>query len=284
MWWRQYRYGRSRKERLQDMIVNVAAVMVLVLVVASLRGLWGARKVSVRAAEAAALRAPVEAVTTLRRFSAEAGLDFAEVLAVYMLDNAFFRKAAEPLGEEALVSRYIDGHKKLKRAIGEKTVAPYAAYLRRLATEITCFPVLGQDGAVMYGDSFGAAIQGGAYAGIDIFDEMREAGRLRVAAVARGVVVEAGQNKAEGHYAVIQSASGTLYKYAHLAYVHADMAEGAQVEAGTPIGYMGESGLEGRNDLFPVRLTVSVLVESEVLNGAAWVNPYIFLRLVENGR
>ena len=275
------RFGRTPKERLQDMMVNVAAVMVLILLVVSIRGVMSGRRVSMKAADVAAMRAPVDAVLTLRRLAAAQGLDFGDVLAVYMLDNGFFRKAAEPMSEDALITQYVGGHKKKKRALGEKTVAPYASFLRRLTLEITCFPV--QDGEVMYGDSFGAARRNGSYIGIDLFDELREPGRLRVVAMARGVVTEVKQNQADGHYVLIKSDAGTLYKYAHLAYVNADIVPGAKLEAGASLGYMGDSGSDGYNELFPVRLTVSVRIESDVFKGAAWVNPYIFLRLIENG-
>ena len=217
---------------------------------------------------------------TLRRLAAMEGLDFADVLAVYMLDNAFFRKAAEPMGEDVLAARYIEGHMRLKRSLGEKTVAPYAVFLRRLLAEIVCFPVQGD--VVMYGDSFGAVRQRGMYTGVDLFDEQREAGRLRVVAMAGGMVVEAAQGKGDGNYVVIESETGARYRYAHLAYVHADIAVGVRLEAGAPIGYVGDSGADGRSELFPVRLTVSVWVANDMPGGAAWVNPYIFLRLVEN--
>jgi len=277
----RYWLPATRLTRLHNYMVNVAAVLVLVLLAVSVRNALMGRSVRIRPSDAAALRAPAQAVQLLYDMSAESGQDFAEVLAVYMLDNGFFKKAAEPLATERLVEVYINKHDKLLNAFGGKTVSPYAAFLRQLSEEIDCFPVMGDN--VMFGDSFGAARSTGTYNAIDVFDKLREPGRLRVLAVAGGEVIEVGRNAREGFFVAIRSASGATYRYAHLDYISADVYTGGKIMSGAPLGYMGDTGSDGKNDLFPVRLSVSVQVENPLFSAPTYINPYIFLCLVENG-
>jgi len=278
--YRRKRFGRSKAERRHDMMVNVAAVMVLLLLAASAYKTVTRRSVSAKLSDIAAFRAPAQAVMLLRDLAEADRTDFAEVLAVYLIDNAFFKKVGEPHSEAALEAAYIAKHGKLKSVYGEETVAPYADLCRLLMEEIECFPVSG-DG-IMYGDSFGAAGRAGAYTGIDVYDKERVPGRLRVMAMAKGTVREVGRNAQDGCFVVVESDAGTLYRYMHLAYVSADVYAGGRVFAGMALGYMGDTGTNGQNDLFPVRLSVSVQVNHDLLGGQAYINPYIFLSLVEN--
>ena len=239
------------------------------------------RGVNINPADAAALRAPAGVVVTLAALAKSESLDFAEVLAVYMLDNGFFRQAVAPVQISALQTRYIKGFNSLRKRLGTKTVTNYAAWFRVMLDEIVCFPVQG-DG-YMYGDSYGATVKNGLYTGIDIYDRERTAGRLRVVTMARGEVIETGRSGTDGWYVLVRSPNGTTYRYMHLAYLSADIAVGTTVAAGAMLGYMGDTGTEGTNALMPVRLTVVVSMETPVFSTLTKVNPYIFLRLVETG-
>ena len=278
---RKWQLRRLFPRRLRESTLNMAAVALMILLIVFIWNAAAGRGVRVSPADAAALRAPTESVLALADMAESAELDFAEVLAVYLLDNGFFQKAAAPMEARALETRYIGGHKSLLRRIGAKTVNAYADWLRVPLTEITCFPVQGK--GYMYADSYGASMKSGVYTGIDIYDTERTPGRLRVAAIARGAVTETGRNQADGWYAVIQSANGTVYRYAHLAYLSADVTAGAEMAAGATLGYMGDTGTDGRNELFPVRLTVTVTAAADIFPVPQAVNPYIFLRLVETG-
>ena len=276
---RRFRLGRQISVRLRESLLNVAAVALLILLIVIVWNAVSMRGVKISAADAAAMRAPAAPVLALAEMAERANADFAEVLALYMLDNGFFRKAVTPVEDKALQTRYIDGRKSLRRRLGAKAVETYAAWFRLMLDEIACFPVQGV--GFIYGDSFGAATANGMYTSIDIYDRERTEGRLRVVSMARGVVTETGCSNADGWYVLVRTAAGTVYRYAHLAYLSADIAAGTVVAAGSTLGYMGDTGTDGLNALLPVRLAVSVCVDVAALPAQTKVNPYIFLRLVE---
>ena len=104
------------------------------------------------------------------------------------------------------------------------------------------FPIAGPYGRPLVG-TFGAPRMPGTpdahwHQGIDIF---APAGTPLVAAE-RGVVTKVGSNRLGGLTVWLHGESGTDWYYAHLLAHAPDLAEGQVVEAGTLLGYVGNTG------------------------------------------
>jgi len=267
--------ARRKREKKRKWL---AAAICFALCFLLLRFIWGGRSSVVDASVVAAMRAPMREVFLLKDCAAQYGLDFAAVLSAYMFDNRFFTDGAVALSDTALADAYAANHSRLRSKLGEDTLVPYDALFRVLSEEIEYFPVASAHDSYMYGDSF----KGDAYTRIVIFARERAPDNLRVVAMARGIVWEIGKNTKDGQYVVIKTVNQTIYIYTHLARVSATVTAGETIAAGAPIGIMGDTGANGRNELFPVRLAVGVQVTLPLFAAPAWVNPYIFMRLVEN--
>jgi murein DD-endopeptidase MepM/ murein hydrolase activator NlpD len=100
------------------------------------------------------------------------------------------------------------------------------------------FPVYG---AVAYGDSFGAPrgdIESGWHHGADIFGQLGQP----LLAVTDGVVYSVGWNEIGGNRLWLRDGQGNEFYYAHLSAFSTLAVDGAHVNAGDVIGFMGNSG------------------------------------------
>ena len=97
-----------------------------------------------------------------------------------------------------------------------------------------------------------------------------------------GVIEKAGWLELGGWRIGIRAPSGAYLYYAHLYNYSQDWAEGDEVQPGTLLGFMGDSGYgpEGTTGMFPVHLHLGIylpLNEQEEIS----VNPYWILRRSE---
>lgn len=117
--------------------------------------------------------------------------------------------------------------------------------------------------------------QVGVHRGIDIFGEQG----APVVSVAAGVVERVGWTFYSGWRVGVRGTDGRYYFYAHLRSFQPGIAEGRPVEAGRPLGTVGNSGYggEGTQDEFPPHLHFG-------LQGrGGWENPEPLLRNLYRG-
>lgn len=128
--------------------------------------------------------------------------------------------------------------------------------------EAVCFPV-GKDVSggqeIFFEDSFGEARGFGGerqHEGCDIIAGNNKPGYFPVFSVCEGIVENIGWLKLGGYRIGIRSTGGIYYYYAHLDSYAEGISQGARVEAGTLLGFMGDSGYgeEGTRGQFPVHL------------------------------
>ncbi|MEF2279554.1 M23 family metallopeptidase [Deinococcus sp. YIM 134068] len=114
-------------------------------------------------------------------------------------------------------------------------------------------------------DTWGAArSQGRRHEGIDIF--ARRGTPIR--ATTRGFVLNIGENRLGGRTVMVLGPGGQRHYYAHLER-YPDLAEGDWIEAGTVVGYVGDSGnAQGT----PPHLHYGIYA------GGGAINPYPFLQ------
>ena len=109
------------------------------------------------------------------------------------------------------------------------------AITRRLTSHRYAFPVYGD---AQVADDFGAARQIGAHQGNDVF----AAFGAPVLAVADGVVEKVGTLPISGNRLWLRTDQGDEFFYAHLSAFAPDAVNGRRVEAGTVLGFTGNTG------------------------------------------
>lgn len=163
-----------------------------------------------------------------------------------------------------------------------------------LIQEAECFPVRGSlslyrrgDGKLPWSfeDGYGEGRSyGGArkHEGIDIMSVSGRCGELKVQSVSDGVVEQLGWLELGGYRVGIRSDSGLYFYYAHLDAYAEGLRKGDRVQAGTLLGYMGDTGYgsEGTRGKFPVHLHFGIYY-NEGENEKS-LNPYPLLLLLGN--
>lgn len=119
--------------------------------------------------------------------------------------------------------------------------------------------------------------------GCDIMATYNKRGIYPVYSATEGVVENIGWLKLGGWRIGIRSESGAYYYYAHLSEYAKDFAVGETVEAGTLLGFMGDSGYSevvGTTGMFDVHLHFGIYFNDAFGNEYA-INPYPALYFCE---
>jgi len=116
--------------------------------------------------------------------------------------------------------------------------------------------------------------------GCDIMASLNQRGIYPIYSMTDGVVENIGWLRLGGYRIGIRSDSGAYFYYAHLAEYAKDFEIGERVEAGTFLGYMGDTGYSdtpGTTGMFDVHLHLGIYLNDA--NGTEFsVNSYPMLR------
>ncbi|MCD8090400.1 MAG: M23 family metallopeptidase [Clostridiales bacterium] len=205
-----------------------------------------------------------------------------------MLENDFFEEKKEYSEEE--IEGFFKNYKTIRQKYNEKNIKPYRDLINNIFNDLKAFPTdTALNGQYYYGDSYGSLRTYGGkriHKGTDIFDSENIRGRLKVFSMTSGVVEKIGWNEKGGFRVGIRSENNIYYYYAHLDSYAEGLKEGNKIEAGTLIGYMGDTGYsknEGTRGNFPVHLHIGISPKTRLYGGEVWLNPYPFLRCLEEG-
>jgi murein DD-endopeptidase MepM/ murein hydrolase activator NlpD len=136
------------------------------------------------------------------------------------------------------------------------------------------FPVAGP---ASFSDTFGAPrMFGTPYAHLHQGTDVFAASGTPLVAAERGVVIRVGVDVLGGNKLWLVGASGARYFYAHLSGFAPGTVDGKVVEAGDPVGYVGNTG--------NARTTPAHLHFEVHPGGGAAVNPYPLLRIVDDAQ
>ena len=116
--------------------------------------------------------------------------------------------------------------------------------------------------------------------GTDLFGRSDESGYYPVISMTNGRVELAGWQNSRGYCAGIRTPEGGFFFYAHLDSFENGLEEGAEVEAGDIIGYMGSTGFgpAGTKGRIPVHLHLGVYISGPDGENIS-VNPYWILKI-----
>ncbi len=163
-------------------------------------------------------------------------------------------------------------------------------YVAAIFYDMECFPVgtvtnLPQ-ASYSYIDSWQfARTYGGErrHEGCDIMASINKRGLYPIYSATDGVIENIGWLRLGGWRVGIRSASGAYYYYAHLSEYAKEFTVGEKIEAGTLLGFMGDSGYgeeEGTVGKFDVHLHFGIYFDDEFGREYA-VNPYPVLYFCE---
>ena len=204
---------------------------------------------------------------------------FLSLLTVYMGTDCKTADSAELLGKsERILVEYAADYESLYQ------------YLSAVFYDMTYFPVGSvtnrTDATYSYVDSWQfERTYGGerTHEGCDIMATFNERGVYPIYSATEGVVENIGWLKLGGWRIGIRSESGAYYYYAHLSEYARDFTVGETIEAGTLLGFMGDSGyseVPGTYGQFPVHLHFGIYFDDLFGNEYA-INPYPVLYFCE---
>ena len=157
-----------------------------------------------------------------------------------------------------------------------------------LLQEAECFPVRrakGQSASWGFDDGYGEGRSYGgrrSHEGIDIMPVSDDRKQIPIRSVSDGVVEQLGWLELGGYRVGIRTKSGLYFYYAHLEKYAPGLQKGDRVQAGTLLGYMGDTGYgpEGTQGKFPVHLHFGIYYDKD--GEESTVNPYDLLRYLEH--
>ena len=160
--------------------------------------------------------------------------------------------------------------------------------LHPLLEEAECFPVRGAKGQKKswgFDDGYGEGRSYGgsrSHEGIDIMPVSDDRKQIPVQSVSDGVVEQLGWLELGGYRVGVRTESGLYFYYAHLEKYAPGLQKGDRVQAGTLLGYMGDTGYgpEGTQGKFPVHLHFGIYYDKD--REESTVNPYYLLRYLEH--
>lgn len=222
--------------------------------------------------EVAALRVPPAAMSNLHSLADTHDMPFGRVLALYAVANEFFPQGGSPpVDVEMLQASYITGFNRLYRRYTSREIRPYFEMFDTISSELEHFPVP-QEYEYIFSDTWGQI------SGTAILDQKNIRGRIPVLSMTAGTIRQAGWHPRSGYHIVVLTPSGSRILYAHLDSLGEGVEHGQQVEAGQQVGMMGNSG--DVYHLLPVHLHIGISPQVTFAEDF-WVNPYPFLRLLD---
>ncbi len=166
----------------------------------------------------------------------------------------------------------------------------YRDFCESIASELEVFPVLtdaGEEQEISYENSWlEPRTYGGnrGHEGTDIMAGNNTAGYFKIVSATDGTVEKLGWLEQGGYRVGVRSDNGNYYYYAHLHSYADKLEEGMRVQAGSLLGYMGDTGYSkvvGTTGKFPVHLHFGIYLKTSKEDMS--INPYHILRWLEEG-
>jgi len=265
--------------RVQERLFNIS-----VFAVFALMGLMVWRfsrsniRINVEPEVVAAFNVPYESIGILQAFAENNNISFAELFAVFNAENNFFPHQHATYDLSNLDSLSLSDFRQSKRRYNVTSLIPYVSMYINLFYEIEVFPVP-LDSSIIFNNTWGVEhnLQGKPrHMGIAIIDRTNTRGRVPVVSMTGGTIQQAGWDTNLGYFVRIVTENNTNYVYAHLDSLAQEVVAGHIIEAGFPLGQMGNSG--GAQRSFPVHLHLAISPQADFTRDVFWINPYPLLK------
>jgi len=276
--------------RIKERLFKLSVFMVIALVAF---GAWQLLRPGIRVRVSpdvvAAFRVPHRAIGMLKDYADTHNIPFAQLFAVFNAENDFFPEKSAVYDLSVIESMYVTDFNRILRRYNARSLAPYVTMFDNLFSELITFPIPPEwyehEPSIMFGNSWGVEhnFQGNRmHMGTAVIDRENIRGRVPVVSMTHGQVEEAGWNNQLGYFVGIITTNGTYYLFAHLDSLAPGLEAGQQIQAGHPLGYMGNTGGGRGGRSFPVHLHIGISPQVDFTRGRFWINPYPLLRYLES--
>ena len=291
----KYSKAKRQKEKLINAISNFSAIVLVIILIILVLNLTLYRKISTEAnpTDIAALNISYNDFAVLESLAGKYNIKLPSLLAYYFAENNFFTNKPIVTGNDYIEENYVKNFKQIKSKYNRKSIEPIEEMLDTVLDEIVYFPIpKGFESGVDYifGNTWGTLREYGGertHQGADIADTANSRGRIPIVSMTDGQIKHIGWNELGGYRVGILTESGNYYYYAHLSGFAQGLVAGSEIKAGQLIGFMGDTGYskkEGTTGNFIVHLHIGIAYNKFNENNEFWVNPYIFLRHIEENR
>lgn len=281
---------------------SVVFIVVLMLVI---QNIWVLTNPEIKFAIDDIVRIPIngEDITKIKTVSGEKKKDFIAVMTLLMIDQNLFEHEKEI--DRDTIKKYISNTNKNEQIQNSTEYKKIYQIYNTVLRDIQYFPIsdqkiiIQQENAAFediyryeidYIDSWGnerTYKNKRRHEGTDIMDVLNQKGRIPIVSMTEGKVDKIGWNELGGWRVGITSPNGAYFYYAHLAKYASGLKKGQKIQAGTLIGYMGDTGyskIEGTSGNFPVHLHLGIAVSNSITKSLTWVNPYPVLQYIKENK
>ena len=227
---------------------------------------------------------------SLEQLSNEYNLDFGKSLAYYSVYSNFYNDYQIPIDKMKLEEEFIKQYSSIKRKYNKGSIKNYVSIISSIIYDIECFPIprYNQEllNSYIYKDTWtdNFEVLGIKHRGTDIISINNKSGEIPIVSMTDGTIEDIGWDVNGGYNIGIRSNNGNYYYYAHMDSFDANLKKGQKVEAGQLLGYMGNTGNleESVKNRFQVHLHIGIKTKKPDSKGEFWINPYPFLKHIEN--
>jgi peptidoglycan LD-endopeptidase LytH len=286
---------KKKLNKILEIFINVSAVIIVIVTTMLLKNIFfpETKNINIEIENVSSLKIPYKTLNHLKETSIKNNLNFAEVVTYYLLENEFYPSFVVTPALTEIEEEFIANYETIKKNYNIKEVTPYIFLLNSIIEEIKYFPIplYNEEEFLTYifSDSWGATRTYGGlreHKGTDILSKKNVRGKIPIVSMTDGVVEKMGWNNLGGYSVGIRTESQNYFYYAHFSSFTENIEVGQKVLAGDILGYMGDTGYgeEGEKGQFPVHLHIGIRVVTELTNEEMWINPYPFLRYIENNK
>ena len=253
-------------------------IIILVLILLTFIFFINKQKIEINIEDVFSIKIEKPEILYLKKLSDFHNLNFTNILSIYSIE-----KTKNP--NIKINNDLILNYKNIKKKYRKKTIDICEEIYTKILNDVKAFPLDKTNKDYSYTNNWGEKRTYGGnrlHKGIDIFNTNNIRGETKIISMTNGIIENIGWNEKGGYRVGIRTNNDNYYYYAHLDSIKKDLKKGDIVLNGDFLGYMGDSGyskIEGTKGKFPVHLHLGI--EVKINNKAFWVNPFIFLVLME---
>ena len=280
---KKYRY---KKKGLYDYAINFLSIICTIILIFVMADKFLSRqiKISVKEKNICALQMPIKNFLKLQSLSQKYNLPFDELLSIYSLENNFFPNKSSIENENEIEQNLIINYNQLKKKYNHHIIEQYSSMFKNILSEIKYFPITSDicsenDLPYIFGDNWEQIYNDKIPPGCDIFDRENISGHIPIVSITDGKIENINWDDSLGYNISIITDNGNKYLYCHLEKFAENLEKDNKIEAGQLLGYMGNTKKEAEHKFVHLHLCINPKVN--FAGKDFFINPYLFLRLIE---
>ncbi len=227
---------------------------------------------------------PYQNLLTIKNLSQKYNLSFYELITLYSLENNFFKQKYISDNPIELEKDLILNYKQIKKKYRPNLIKKYQNLYKNLIQEIKFFPVpknISADNYIFY-NNWEKNYKNKIPNGCDIFDRENISGRIPIISITDGIISQINWNDQKGYNLSIKSPNNNIYLYCHLEKFADGLEKNLKIKSGTLLGYMGNTQKKDTQKSVHLHLSIKTNLKNKFLSQDFYINPYLFLRLIQD--